>query len=126
MEKKTSTLSKNSTTVHTNNLDYSKGEELTKNITIPNSQFQAKWIKDEGYAVGYEGFKLTRNYKTLDEALNQIGYGVDKDEEGEEILVKHGEVDFELIARLVKAIVILNDENNLISNINEKGAKQNG
>lgn len=126
MEKNTSTSLKNSTTVQANNLDFSKGEELTRNINIPNSQFQAKWMKDEGYAVGYEGFKLTRNYKTLEEALNQIGYGVDKDEEGDEILVKVGEVDFEIIARLIKAIVILNDENNLISNINEKGAKQNG
>lgn len=97
----------------TNSLDYSDGEYIVKNIAIPNSQFTAKWVQDEGYAVGIENVKLTKNYKTLEEALNQIGYGVDKDEEGDEILVKVGNVDYELIARLIKAINIIEKTNEI-------------
>lgn len=95
----------------TNSFDFSKGEEETRNIVIPNSQFMAKWQKDEGYAVGIENVKLTKNYKTLEEALNQIGYGVDKDEEGDEVLVKVGEIDFEMVTRIVKALIIVNNTN---------------
>lgn len=96
-----------------NNLDYSKAEELARNITIPNSVFHGKWVKDEGYAIGIENMKLTKNYKTLEEALNQIGYGVDKDKDGDEVLVKVGEVDYELIVRIMKSLIILNNENNV-------------
>lgn len=94
-----------------NSLDYSKAEATVKNITIPNSQFKCKWVEGEGYAIGYENVKLTRGYETLEKALNQIGYGVDKDEDGDEILVKVGEVDYELIARIVRAVAIVMDEN---------------
>lgn len=90
-----------------NSLDYSKSEELIRNINIPNSQFQAKWIKNEGYAVGIEGIKLTKNYETLEEALNQIGYGVDVNENEEEILMKVGNIDYELIVRVIKALLII-------------------
>ncbi|UYL83846.1 MAG: hypothetical protein [Wigfec virus K19_81] len=103
---------KSSTTAQNNSLDYSKGEENFKNIIIPGSQFQAKWIKDEGYAVGIENIKLTKNYKTLEEALNQIGYGVELDKDGDEILMKVGEVDYEMIARIVRALITINNENN--------------
>lgn len=93
------------------NFDYSKAEMRIKNITIPESQFHAKWVKDEGYAIGYENLKISKDYETLEEALNQIGYGVDIDNEGDEILVKTGEIDFELIARLIKAINIIENQN---------------
>lgn len=91
-----------------NNLDYSKAEELIRNINIPRSQFQAKWIKEDGYAIGINNVKITKGYETLEEALNQIGYGVDVDSEGDEILVKVGEIDFELIVRIIKALTIEN------------------
>lgn len=93
------------------NFDYSKSEVEIKTITIPNSQFQAKWKKDEGYAIGYEGYKLTKDHETLEGALNQIGYGVNQDKDGDEILVKHGEIDFELIVRLIKIMLVINNEN---------------
>lgn len=89
----------------------SKSEILMKNITIPNSQFQAKWKNGEGYSIGYENIRITKNFETLEEALNKIGYGVDKDEEGDEILVKTGETDFETIAYIIKAMLIIYDEN---------------
>lgn len=92
------------------NLDYSKSEELTKNIIIPNSQFGAKWIKGEGYAIGIENIKLTKDYDRLEGALNTIGYGVDKDEEDNEVLVKVGDIDYEMVARIVKAIIIIEKE----------------
>lgn len=96
----------------TGKLDYSEKEMLIKNIEIPNSQFGCKWIKDAGYAIGIEGVKLSKNYDTLEKALNTIGYGVDI-EEDEEVLVKVGDTDYELIARIVKAILIIekNKEN---------------
>lgn len=94
----------------TNSLDYSKNEEITRNIVIPNSQFMAKWTKDEGYAIGIENIKITRNYDTLDKALNKIGYGVKIDEEGDEILEKYGETDFETIVMIVRALLILNEQ----------------
>jgi len=95
----------------TGKLDYSKAEETVKNIIIPNSQFGAKWVKGEGYAAGIENVKITKNHETLEEALNEIGYGVDK-EDGEEVLVKVGETDYELIVRIVKAILIIEGEKN--------------
>lgn len=107
----TSTSQKSSTTVQNNSLDYSKAEPTIQNIVIPNSQFKAKWVKDEGYAIGYENVKLTRSYETLEKALNQIGYGVDKDNDGDEILVKVGEIDYELIMRMIKAVIVINNEN---------------
>lgn len=96
----------------TNNFDYSKSEELVKNITIPNSVFHAKWVKDEGYAIGIENIKISKTHKTLEKALNEIGYGVDKDEEDDEILVKVGEIDYEIIVRIVKALLIIENEQN--------------
>lgn len=95
----------------TNNFDYSKGEATVQNITIPGSEFHAKWIKDEGYAIGIENIKITKYHKTLEEALNEIGYGVDKDEEGEEILVKVGEVNYEIIVRTMRALLVTNELN---------------
>lgn len=108
--KNTSTSQKGSTTAQGNSFDFSKAEETFRNITIPNSQFQAKWKKDVGYSVGIENVKLTRDYKTLEQALNQIGYGVDIDKDGDEILVKLEGIDFEIIPRIVKALIILNEE----------------
>lgn len=99
----------------TNSLDYSKGEEIIKNIVIPKSNFHAKWEKDKGYAIGFENIKLTKDYNTLEEALNAIGYGVDKDEDGEEVLVKVGETDYEIFVRIVKAILII-EENKVKEN----------
>ena len=105
-------LYEHASVLKTSNLDYSKSEKTIKNIVIPNSQFSCKWIKDEGYAIGIENVKLTKNYKTLEEALNRIGYGVDKDENEDEILVKLGEIDYELVARIVKAIIIIENSKN--------------
>lgn len=96
----------------TSNSESGKPEELSRNIVIPNSQFMAKWTKEEGYAIGIENIKITKNFDTLDKALNQIGYGVKTDEDGDEVLEKYGETDFETIARIVKAIIILNNDNN--------------
>lgn len=87
----------------------SKNSGTVRNIVIPNSQFGAKWVEGEGYAVGIENVKLTRNFETLEEALNEIGYGVDKDDEGEDVLVKVGETDYEMIVRIVKAIIIIEE-----------------
>lgn len=95
----------------TDSLDYSKAEKTIENIVIPNSVFQAKWVKEEGYAIGIENIKLTKNHKTLEKALNEIGYGVDKDDDGDEILVKVGDIDYELITRIVKALITLNNQN---------------
>lgn len=105
------TSKKGNTTANGSNLDYSKAEKTFENIIIPNSQFQAKWKIEEGYSVGIENIKLTKNYKTLEEALNQIGYGVEKDKEGDDVLMKVGEVDYELIVRIVKAIAIIEEQN---------------
>lgn len=96
----------------TNNFDFSKAEETVKNIVIPNSQFQAKWKKEEGYAIGIENIKLSKNHETLEAALNEIGYGVDKDKDGDEILVKVGDIDYEMIVRIVRALITINNENN--------------
>lgn len=109
-QKEVSTSVKQTTTAPGTNLK--SGEEISvQNITIPNSMFGVKYVKKKGYAVGYENIKLTEDYETLEEALNQIGYGVDEDEQGDEILVKFGEVDFETIGRIVKAMLIINNEN---------------
>lgn len=102
-------------------LDYSKSEKTVENIVIQGSQFMAKWVKDEGYAIGYENIKITKSYKTLEEALNQIGYGVELDDEGDETLVKVGGTDFETILRIVKAVIIVTEENNKI----EKNGQEN-
>lgn len=98
-------------------MNYEKAEELVKNITIPNSQFRAVWTKEKGYCVGYESIQLTKHYETLDEALNQIGYGAKRDEQGEDILEKYGHVDFELIMRMIQAVIVLNQENNNLANL---------
>lgn len=88
--------------------DFSKAKETMKNITIPNSQFQAKWREGVGYAVGIEGVKLTEDYETLEEALNTIGYGVDKDPNGDEILVRmEVPIDYEMVVRIMKALLII-------------------
>lgn len=105
MDKATSSEHANAS--KTNNLNYGKGEKLIQNIVIPNSQFGAKWVKEDGYAIGIDNVKITKSYDTLEEALNQIGYGVDKDEQGDEVLVKVGEIDYEIIARIAKAIIII-------------------
>lgn len=86
-------------------------ELLMKNIVIPNSAFEAKWRKDEGYSVGIEQVRLSKDYETLEEALNVIGYGVDKDQDGDEILVKVGDIDYELVVRIVRALLIVKEEN---------------
>lgn len=91
-----------------NNFDYSKAEQIIKNIVIPNSNFGAKWVEGEGYAIGYENVKLTKNYETLEEALNQIGYGTDR-EDNDAILVKVGEVDYEMIVRIIRAVLIVEE-----------------
>lgn len=92
-----------------NNLDYSNNEELIKGITIPNSQFTAKWEKGKGYAIGIENIKLSKDYETLEEALNTIGYGVDKEGE-DDVLVKVGETDYEMIVRIIKALLIIEED----------------
>lgn len=94
------------------NFDFSNNEKEVANIEIPNSLFMGKWVKDKGYAVGLENIQITKYEETLEKALNKIGYGVDKDEEGDEILVKVGETDFETIVRIVNALLIINKENN--------------
>lgn len=94
----------------TNSFDYSKAEETIKNIIIPNSEFHAKWEYEKGYAIGIENIKITKSYKTLEEALNQIGYGVEKDKEGDEVLMKVGDTDFETIVRITRALIILNNQ----------------
>lgn len=96
----------------TNSFDFSKSEETVKNITIPNSEFMAKWTKNDGYAIGIENIKITKNYKTLEEALNQIGYGVETDKDGDEVLMKVGDTDYETIVRIVRALIILNNQQN--------------
>lgn len=95
----------------TDNFDFSKGEETVRNIVLPNSQFGAKWVKDEGFAIGIENIKITESYDTLEKALNKIGYGVDRDDDGDEILVKEGGIDYEIIVRIVRALLIVHDEN---------------
>lgn len=95
----------------TASLDYSKAKMNFKNITIPNSVFRGRWQEDEGYSVGYENVRLTRDYPTLEEALNRIGYGVEKDRDGEEILVKVGEIDYEMIVRIIRAVNHITVEN---------------
>lgn len=110
-KKEASTSQKNNTTAQNNSFDYSKAEITNQNIVIPDSQFQAKYTKENGYAVGIEGVRLTKYHKTLEKALNEIGYGVEKDEEDDEILVKTGEVDFEMVARIAKAIFTIMIEN---------------
>lgn len=108
----------------TNNLDYSKGELKFKNIVIPRSEFMAKYIDGEGYAIGIENIKITKSYKTLDEALGQIGYGVDVDEDGDEVLVKSGEFDYEIVVRIVRALVILNEENRKLNEVKDEQNEQ--
>lgn len=83
------------------------GELLIKNIKIGNSEFRGLWEKDKGFSVGYENVRLTKNYPTLEEALNQIGYGVDNEDE----LVKVGECDYDMVVRVVRAILIVKEEN---------------
>lgn len=93
------------------------GSELIKNITLPNSQFKGIEVAGKGFAIGIENVQITQFSSTLEEALNKIGYGVDKDEEGEEILVKVGETDFETIANIVRALI----HTSLTNNINNNG-----
>lgn len=70
----------------------------------------AKYIHDKGYAVGIENVRITKYYPTLEEALNQIGYGVDKDKDGDDVLVKVGDVDYEMIVRIVTAILTIEEQ----------------
>lgn len=88
-----------------------------KNIVIPNSEFRGLWKKDVGYSIGYESVKLTKDYETLEEALNQIGYGVDNEDE----LVKYGDTDYEMIIRVIRAVLIVMSENKKV----EENAKNN-
>lgn len=85
----------------------SEGEMLTKKIIIPNSAFRGVWIKDEGYSVGIENVRLTKSYETLNEALNEIGYGVEKDEKGDEMLGIVEGTNYEMVVRIVKALLII-------------------
>lgn len=94
-----------------NSFDFSKSEKTVQNITIPNSMFMAKWIEGQGYAIGIEHIQITKYHKTLERALNEVGYGVEKDEEDDEIMVKVGEIDYEMIGRIVKALMIIEREN---------------
>lgn len=95
------------------------GELEVKNIIVPNSQFSCKWVKDEGYAIGIDNVKITKSFETLEEALNQIGYGVEKDDNEDEILVKVGDIDYELLIRIVKAILIIEEQKIREAVINE-------
>lgn len=99
------------TTLNAEEQDNKNSSDLeVKNIIIPNSQFSCKWVKEEGYAIGIENVKITKNFETLEEALNEIGYGVEEDEAGDQILVKVGNVDYELFVRAVKAILIIEEQ----------------
>lgn len=90
--------------------DFEKSEPTIKNITIPNSRFGGHWSKQYGYSIGYEGIQITRSFPTLEEALNQIGYGVDEKEDGDE-LVKVTDVNYEVIANMVLAMLIIREQN---------------
>lgn len=94
-----------------NSFDFSKSEETIKSISIPQSEFRGLWVKDKGFSIGYESVKLTKDYETLEEALNQIGYGVEVKEDGDE-LVKVGDCNYEMVVRIVRAVLILNEQNN--------------
>lgn len=107
LKKTRDTLSIGTNVKNQNSFDFSKAEELRKGIIIPNSIFRAVWEKDKGYSVGIENVRITPDYETLNEALNPVGYGVEKDEEGNEILTTYGPTDFEMVARIVKAILII-------------------
>lgn len=90
-----------------NNLDYSKGELEYKNIKLPQTIFTAKWQKGVGYSVGIVDAKLTEDFETLEEALNEVGLGVKIDKDGDEILELHqvGGVDYDLIARITAVLI---------------------
>lgn len=87
--------------------------ELIKNIRIPNSQFEGKYIKDKGYCIGIENVQISKFKETLEEALNEIGYGVDVDKDGDEILVKVGDVNYEIIANITRALIHVSLTNNV-------------
>lgn len=93
-----------------NNLDYSKSELEYKNIILPQTIFTAKWQKDKGFSVGIANTKLTIDYPTLNEALDEVGLEVVIDNEGEEILKQKGDIDYELIARIVATLIKQFDE----------------
>lgn len=99
---------------------------IFKNIVIPGSMFMAKYKEEEGYSIGIENYRLTKNYKTLELALNQIGYGVEKNKEDEEELVKVGEVDFDLIGRIIHTMIAIQQENMIteLENIFKKENEQ--
>lgn len=107
----------------TSSFDYSKAEATVKNIVIPGSEFAAKWEEGKGYAIGYENIRITEYHKTLDKALNRVGYGVEKDKDDEEILVKFGETDFEMMVRIARAVNLIEAEK--VTEI-MKGAVNNG
>lgn len=90
--------------------DFSKSEETIKNIEIPSSAFTGKWIKDKGFSIGIGTIRLTKDYETLEEALNQVGYGVDKDKEGDEILVGVEGVNYDMVVRIVQAILTIEED----------------
>lgn len=103
-----------------NEMHNSNASEATiKNISIPGSEFSAKWVKDKGYAIGYEGVKLTKDYGTLEEALNQIGYGVGGDNDVDELVKVELPVNYEMVIRIVRAVLIVMGENQKTEN-NEK------
>lgn len=89
----------------TNRLDCSKGELLIKNILLQNTVFMAKWIDGKGYSVGIGDAKLTEDYETLNEALEIVGLEMYKDKDGDELLKKKGDIDYDLIARICAVLV---------------------
>lgn len=88
-----------------NSLSSSKGELLIKNILLQNTVFMAKWIDGKGYSVGIGDAKLTEDYETLNEALEIVGLEMYRDKDGDELLKKKGDIDYDLIARICAVLV---------------------
>lgn len=100
------TTSKSETTTAPNSkLDYSKAQELIRSYELPGSNFTMKWEKDKGFAVGLENYQVTRHFETKNEALAKIGYKTEIDRDGDEILVKIGEIDYEFIVLCMKILM---------------------
>lgn len=113
--KKTQAISNGNTGVKKqNSLDYSKSKPNFKRYTIPGSQFEVLWNKATGYSVGIENIRITKDFGTLNEAMNTIGYHTEEIKEGKETyyeIKKYGVVEFEVIAHIAKAIIAVNMEN---------------
>lgn len=103
--KNTSTSQKNDTTVTTDSFDFSKAEETIRNYELANSHFTMKWEKNEGFSIGLENYRVSGHYETANEALATIGYKSEKDRDGEDILLKIGEVNYEFIILCMKILM---------------------